>query len=138
MQQIMIRTVFAVALVGGLSLVTRAGAPSDLPGIPVPATPVIPSVPAPVSPPAGHLVRFQNLLPGSVGARDGWGVLVNTVSTESPARLVGQPTGQPEVKDVPDTGPELTLGQCIAVAMERSPRLKAAMASMPPAKTASR
>jgi outer membrane protein TolC len=129
MQQTVIRTVFTVALVGGLSLVTRAGNPVP----PTPAAPVLPSVPAPV-PPVGHLVRFQNLLPSSVGPRDGWGMLVNTVSTEGPAwtntQPAGQPVAQPEVKELPETGPELNLGQCIAVAVERSPRLKAAAASM--------
>ena len=102
------RKLFAAALVAGLTFVTAAPGSGDLP--PLPSIPVAPTVLPPV-PPAGHLVRFQNLVPA-------------------------QPVkpGEPEKPDngqvVVEAGPELSLGECIAVAVERHPALKAERASM--------
>jgi outer membrane protein TolC len=66
--------------------------------------PVSPTVPAPIPSLRGHHVKTQNPLP-------------------APAPLNGNGD-----KDA-ETGPELTLGECIAIALERQPALKAVKAS---------
>jgi len=129
-----IRNTFAVALLGLTFAVlnSRGLGQPPLPSIPetlaLPAIPVAPTVPAPVAPPGQH-IRFQNLLP-------------------NPAKLAGQEKGKEKAGDaenngdkdkkdespdplkVVETGPELTLGQCVAIAIERQPTLKAVKASM--------
>jgi outer membrane protein TolC len=77
--------------------------------IPV-AAPVTPVIPAPQQP-AGHHIRFQDLIPGHVG---------KTVEPENGAKQ--EANGE--------TGPEFSLGDCIAVALERNPSLKAVTASI--------
>ncbi|HEY1191448.1 MAG TPA: TolC family protein [Gemmata sp.] len=67
--------------------------------------PVSPTVPPPVPTPRGHAVRGQNPLP-------------------APAP-VDAPRGAPGVERPGDTGPELSLGECIAIALERQPSLRA-------------
>lgn len=108
MQQNVFRIVVAVVLIGGVGLVSHAAGPNDTPP-PVPVSPVI----LPPQVPARPLLRFPQLLPDTVGFN-------------------GQPVandGNSE-KQLPESGPELTLGECIAVALERSPTLRAARASM--------
>ncbi len=64
--------------------------------------PVSPTVPVPGA--HGYHARYQNPLPAPVPAGDNG-------------------------DRYPETGPEMTLGECIAVALERQPRLKAVKAS---------
>ena len=68
--------------------------------------PVSPTVPQPV-PPGWAVVRFQNLVPAQAVKLD---------EKPNPFKMV-------------ETGPELTLGECIAIAVENSPNLKAVRAS---------
>lgn len=91
------------------ALCVRLGGAEPMPGNQVPV-PVTPMVPAPV-PPAGHHLRYQDLLP-------------NLAAKAAEQTKVGNI--EPEV----ETGPELNLGECIAIALERSPNLKAAKASI--------
>ena len=65
--------------------------------------PVSPTVAAPGV--RGHAAKHQNPLP-------------------APAPVNGDPADR-----YPETGPEMTLGECITVALERQPRLKAVKAS---------
>jgi outer membrane protein TolC len=106
------RKVFAGALVSGLTFValaTGAGEP-PLPPRPLPPlAPVTPTVPAPVRP-ASHFVRYQDLLPAQGQDKD------KKADKAPPLAFV-------------ETGPELTLGECIAVAIDRHPHLKAVQAS---------
>lgn len=104
MQQPVLRITFAVALLGGLALVTRGGTPDQPLSLPVP-----PSDPAMApmqltAPPSRPVLRF-----GDIGA---------------------SMAVQPDVKEQAETGPELTLGECIAIAVERSPKLRAERASL--------
>lgn len=75
-----------------------------------------PSVPPPLPEPRGHHVRFQNPL-------------------TAPTPVNGVKNGQKnEDKNgngdkFAETGPEMTLGECIAVALERQPSLKAVLES---------
>ncbi len=105
---------------GGLLLAlgnARVFGDTPLPGIPIaPSSPVTPTVPAPV-PPHGKHVRFENLVrgqPGGGGPEKGGN---------------GQKNGE-KVADPVETGPALTLGECISIALERQPSLKAVKASM--------
>jgi outer membrane protein TolC len=106
------RKVYAGALVSGLTFValaTGAGEP-PLPPRPLPQlAPVTPTVPAPVRP-ASHFVRYQDLLPVQGQDKN------NKTDKSPPLSFI-------------ETGPELTLGECIAIAIERHPHLKAVMAS---------
>lgn len=77
--------------------------------IPV-AAPVIPVIPAPI-PPSGHHIRFHDLVPSHVGNVANSG----KVGNEEP---------------IVETGPALTLGECIAIALERQPSIKAVKASV--------
>lgn len=63
--------------------------------------PVLPTVPPGVPAPRGHAVRVQNPLPA--------------------------PTPAEAAKD--DLGPELTLGECVAIAIQRQPSLRAVLES---------
>ena len=77
----------------------------------IPASaPVSPVVPAPL-PPSGHHIRYQDLIPNQVGKVVGPGNLGN-------------------LEPIDESGPELSLGECIAVALERQPSLKAVKASI--------
>ena len=110
MQQNVIRIAFVAALLGALALVAYAGAPNE--PAPVSIAPDLsphPSVSRPISP-ARPFRRFQYRMPGPVGL---YALDKNY-----------------EDKEFPETGPELTLGECLAIAVERSPTLKAARASM--------
>src|SRR5579859_3595774 len=72
----------------------------------IPASaPVSPVVPAPL-PPSGHHIRYQDLVPNHVGKVVGPGNLGN-------------------IEPIEESGPELSLGECIAIALERQPSLKA-------------
>jgi hypothetical protein len=77
--------------------------------IPV-AAPVIPVIPAPQAP-SGHHIRYQDLIPGHVGKS----LEPEIVGKQEPAA---------------EEGPELSLGDCIAVALERQPAIKAVKASI--------
>jgi hypothetical protein len=73
--------------------------PASVPAVPI--APVSPTVTPPVPTTHGHTVKFQNPLP---------------------------PPHPPDAVDAlkfPESGPELTLGECIAIALERQPSLKA-------------
>jgi outer membrane protein TolC len=111
------RFIFAAALAGLTFATLRASANGDAPPslTPVPAPmQVAPTIPAPV-PPAHYHIRFNHLLPKQ---KDG-------------AQKPGDKNGAKlEVPPLIETGPELSLGECIAVALERQPSLKAARASL--------
>jgi outer membrane protein TolC len=108
------RNLFAATVVVGLTFVvlaTGVGAgDSPLP----PLAPVNPTVPAPVAP-TGHVVRYHNLIPAQA---------VKPVEQEK----AGKADKENHLKEV-ETGPELSLAECIAVAIERHPHLKAVKAS---------
>ena len=72
-----------------------------------------PSVPAPVPTIHGNHVRLQNPLP-----------------TPAPLTENGQKNGDKNNDKYPETGPELALGECIAIALERQPSLKAVQHSI--------
>jgi outer membrane protein TolC len=76
--------------------------------------PVAPTIPAPVPPPGPH-VRFQNLIP--------------TQGKAAEPEKAGNAQKKEPIQFV-ETGPELSLGECISIALERQPSLKAARASM--------
>jgi outer membrane protein TolC len=103
------RIIFSFALISGLGFVALAAGAGDMP-IPPPA-PVSPLVPAPV-PPTGHLIRYQNLIP------------IQATKPVDPNKIDMHSLPQAE-----ESGPELSLGECIAIAVERSPNLKAVQAS---------
>jgi outer membrane protein TolC len=100
---------FSACLLFSSMLGVCLGGGSDQGGVGSSA-PVTPVIPAP-NPPAGHHIRFQDLLPG----KNGKGVESKSLGTYEAA---------------PETGPELSLGECIAVALERQPTLKAAQDSL--------
>ncbi|HEV3436274.1 MAG TPA: hypothetical protein VG122_02880, partial [Gemmata sp.] len=77
--------------------------------IPISA-PVTPVIPAPI-PPSSHHIRYQDLLPGHIGKAMDSGNL-----------------GHAEA--IVESGPALSLGECIAIALERQPSLKAVQASV--------
>jgi outer membrane protein TolC len=106
------RRIFAFALLSGLGSAALAAGGGE-PPVP-PTAPVLPIIPAPVAP-SGHLIRYQNLIP---------------VQATKPADQ--DKHGKQDKNALPaaeETGPELTLGQCIAVGVERHPSLKAVQAS---------
>ena len=109
------RRIFTFALLSGLGFVALAAGAGEMP-VP-PRAPVLPTIPAPV-PPTSHLIRYQNLIP---------------IQATSPADL--QKNGKNDKGDknglppTAETGPELSLGECIAIAVERHPSLKAVQAS---------
>ncbi len=110
-------TIFAAAAIAGLTFVTLAIGSGEMPAPPnllPPMAPVSPTVAAPVHP-ASHLVRYQSLVPVQ-GLKAG-------ESTKP-----GQSDKAPPPKEI-ESGPELSLGDCIAIAIERSPNLKAVKAS---------
>lgn len=74
------------------------------------SAPVSPVIPAPL-PLAGHHIRYQDLLPAHVGK-------------------VVEPGNLGNIEPLVESGPELSLGECIAVALEKQPSLKAVQASI--------
>ena len=74
------------------------------------SAPVTPVIPAPV-PPSGHHIRYQDLIPGHNGK-------------------IVEPMNGGKWEPVAESGPELTLGECIAIAVEHQPNLKAVKASI--------
>jgi len=78
--------------------------------------PVSPTVPAPAPRVQKHNVKLQNPLPAPAP-------LPHTAAKN------GQKNGNGNSDKLPDTGPELTLGECVAIALERQPALKAVKAS---------
>jgi len=106
------RKVFATAIMSGLGFAALASGAGELP-VPTMA-PVTPTIPQPV-PPSGHLIRYQHLIP------------VQATKAATPEKKVnGDKANQ---LNYVETGPEMTLGECIAVAVERHPSLKAVRAS---------
>jgi outer membrane protein TolC len=96
-------SVYAVRFLTGLvplALVAVASVRGNQP------LPVIPTVNPPTPAPRGHSVKGQNQLP-------------------APAPLPHTPEKNNSGAQTPETGPELTLGECVAIALERSPALKA-------------
>lgn len=95
--------IYAVRLLAGLAplsvlvFATVNGKPTNGTGVPA-------LLPTPVV--QKHQVRYQNPLP-------------------APAPVNGQKNGDKNGEKYPETAPELTLGECIAVALERQPSLKA-------------
>jgi hypothetical protein len=113
------RKLFAVGLGGALFLLVTLGIcvgdgsePSQI--IPVSA-PVTPVIPAPI-PPNSHHIRYQDLVPNHIG------MLADSGNLKNPEPTV-------------ESGPELSLGECIAIALERQPSLKAAHASQATSET---
>ena len=106
------RKMFAAAFVSGLGFVALAAGAGEPPS---PAlVPVLPTIPAPQRP-SSHLIRYQNLLP---------------VQGTRPAQPNNNhKKSEPNPLKVEETGPEMTLGECIAIAVERHPNLKAVKAS---------
>src|SRR5262249_39006146 len=80
------------------------------------AAPVAPTVPAPIQVVQGHTAKKQNPLPQPAPLQPG-----------SDKPVDKDKNGNHE--KYPDVGPELTLGECIAIALERQPSLKALQAS---------
>jgi outer membrane protein TolC len=70
------------------------------------SAPVAPVVPAPL-PPTGHHIRFQDLIPAHI--------------------KVAEPGNLGNMEPVAESGPELSLGECIAIALERQPSLNRAL-----------
>ena len=80
--------------------------------MPVPPTaPVAPTIPAPLAP-SGHLIRYQNLIP------------VQATKPVDPTKI--DKNSLPQAVEI---GPDLSLGECIAIAAQRHPNLKAVQAS---------
>jgi outer membrane protein TolC len=94
--------VYAVRLLAGLvplSVLVAASVSGKQPA------PGVPTAPAPAV--RGHTAKYQNPLP-------------------APAAVPANKNGNDKY---PETGPELTLGECIAIALENQPSLKAVKAS---------
>ena len=106
------RKMFAGAVVTGLGFVALAAGAGDMP-VP-PRAPVAPTVPVPVAP-SSHLVRYQSLLPAQ--------------ATKPGDQDKGGKADKGGPLTVVESGPEMSLGECIAVAIERHPHLKAVKAS---------
>lgn len=101
------RIAFAAVLLMGMGFaLTARDTPVPLPAVPAPV-PTAPTVLPPV-PPQGHVIRFHTLVPGQEKA--------------------GEKNGKAEGSAEP--GVELTLGECIAVAVQRHPSLRAVLESM--------
>lgn len=107
MHRLTTRLIFAVLLGGLILSLQTAGAAGEPPAV-SPALAVTPTIPAPQAPTTHH-IRFQNLVP-IVADKDKNG------KVEMPPVVV-------------ETGPFMSLGECVAVALERQPSLKAALAS---------
>ncbi len=108
------RYLFVLGLSGVLFLsvtlgVCLGGGADTYPIIPASA-PVNPVIPAPI-PPSSHHIRYQDLLPSHLD-RVGAATAVTA-----------------DVEPIVESGPELSLGECIAIALERQPSLKAVRAS---------
>src|ERR1700722_12347728 len=114
MQFSVTRKFLGVAAVGTLLASVTLGicvGDGSEPSLVIPASaPVSPVVPAPL-PPSGHHIRYQDLIPNHVG------------------KVVG-PGNLGILEPIEESGAELSLGECIAVALERQPSLKAVKASI--------
>ena len=98
------RTILAVGLFGAFGFaISSRGLGEPLPELPM--VPVSPTVPHPV-PPAGQHVRFQDLVPAQAKLGD-------------PEKGVNGDKKQRPI--VVETGPEFSLADCIAIAIERQP-----------------
>jgi outer membrane protein TolC len=106
------RKLFAASIVTGFGFGALAMAAGESP-VP-PMAPVSPTIPAPV-PPASHLIRYQSLIPAQ--------------ATKAAGQAKNGKGDKGSALTIEETGPEMTLGECIAVAVERSPNLKAVRAS---------
>ena len=106
------RKLFVAGIVTGLGFGALAMAAGESPLQPM--APVSPTIPAPV-PPSSHLIRYQNLIPAQ--------------ATKAGGQPKGSKADNGSLLTIEETGPEMTLGECIAVAVERSPNLKAVRAS---------
>ena len=102
------RKLFVAGIVTGLGFGALAMAAGESPLQPM--APVSPTIPAPV-PPSSHLIRYQNLIPAQ--------------ATKAGGQPKGSKADNGSLLTIEETGPEMTLGECIAVAVERSPNLKA-------------
>jgi outer membrane protein TolC len=113
------RLVYCALLAGGICLLAsmgvEAGGAQEFEPIIQVAAPVVPVIPAPV-PPASHHIRYHNLIPGLLGKQGDAGKMGNGWRLDSDKTT--------------ETGPELSLGECIAIALERQPSIKAAKASL--------
>jgi outer membrane protein TolC len=111
-------TSFAFAgLVTATLCAAGAGQP-PLPTIPTPAAlPTDPALPVP-PPPVGDDARARNALAAKVGLQ----------KEKEDKKKYDDPT--PDLAPVVEAGPELSLGECIAIAAERHPALRAARASL--------
>lgn len=100
------RIAFAATLFVGMGFALSARDNPSLPAIP--PVPVAPTIPPPV-PPSKHLIRFHTLVPGQEKGGN------------------AEPNGKVEVAE---PGVELSLGECIAIATDRHPQLRAVRESM--------
>lgn len=107
MPRLATRLAFAMLLGGSMLQLRSVEAAGEPPAL-LPALAVSPTVPAPV-PPQSYHVRLQHLVPQLEARAE--------VDKEKPVAPV-------------ESGPALSLGECIAVALERQPSLKAVQASM--------
>src|SRR5436190_22556129 len=81
-----------------------------------PAAPVAPTVPAPAPTVNKHIVKFQNPLPQPAPLQPG-----------SDKPIDKDKNGNGNGEKYPDAGPELTPGECVAIALERQPSVKAVL-----------
>jgi outer membrane protein TolC len=107
MPRLVTRLAFAVLLGGSMLQLRSVEAAGEPPAV-LPALAVTPTIPAPL-PPHSYHIRLQHLVPPLEARAD--------VDKEKPLAPV-------------ETGPPMALGECIAVALERQPSLKAVQASM--------
>lgn len=115
MHQVATRLLFAGLLGGSMLALRTADAAPEPPYAELPAVAVTPTIAAPQAPTTHH-VRFQNLIP---------------VGAPHDKDKNGNGNGKAEMPPmVVETGAFLSLGECVAIAMERQPSLKAVQASM--------
>ncbi len=119
-------------LVFGLVVLVRTAGMVGATDVPLPAIPLAPTAPVtptvlPPVPPTSPPVRFQRLIPQSGGNLQFEQNTLGNVKVEDPKP--GDGNADAESNIFIETGPELTLGECISVAIERQPILKAALAS---------
>lgn len=109
-----VRIASAVALAGAVCLLLP---PARSAG----QQPTLPIVPAPLPPPGPH-PRLPQLVPGSVWVQKDAPIKGGEKAEAKDKN--GDKTDSDPTRAV-ETGPELSLGECVGVAIERSPRLKA-------------
>lgn len=120
MRLLVTRMLVAAVVCGGFGLTVLAGGgekPHAVPSPPaeLPMIPVVPTIPAPVPPTSQH-VRFAQLVP--VQGKDG------------KDGKEGNGEKKVELPTYAEAGPELSLGECISVAVGRHPSIKAAKLSL--------